>query len=117
MDETTKEFAPNVMRALLDCGEDDDEPGDATGFKILSDKVVGQSRWSVISELIFTEPGQPEGEAWRTKYSSGATESQDEMPFQYAKTVKATRVRLVEKLVKVWQCADGKMTFAADPKP
>lgn len=45
-------------------------------------------------------------DAWRrTTYSRGATESQDERPWEYEKTVKATLVREVEKTVKVWEPA------------
>ena len=34
-------------------------------MSIVSDVLCGHKRWSVVHELTFRLPGQPEGEAWR----------------------------------------------------
>jgi len=43
------------------------------------DRVVGNGRWSVHHERVFSH----EGRFYRTTYSVGATESQDESPYDY----------------------------------
>lgn len=90
--------------------EDDDGSASAEGYRVVSDTICGKSRWSIKFELIFTEPGQEEGTAWRLVYSQGATESQDEVPFQYSDaTVQAKRVRLVSRAVEIYEdCETGK---------
>ncbi len=47
---------------------------------IIRDEITGNSRWSIQHELIFTF----DGKLYRTNYSVGATEMQDEGPFEYA---------------------------------
>lgn len=49
------------------------------GGKTIYDKIVGHRRWSVDHERVF----EHEGRFYRTSYSIGATESQDESPYQY----------------------------------
>ena len=63
------------------------------------DKVVDNTRWSVIHEIIF----EHEGKFYRTSYSVGATEEQDEGPWEYDDEVECTEVHEVEKVVKVWE--------------
>jgi hypothetical protein len=48
--------------------------------RIVSDEIIDHARWSVRHKLIWREPGQSDDEAWKTTYSVGATESQDEGP-------------------------------------
>ena len=43
------------------------------------DKIVGHRRWSVDHERVF----EHEGKFYKTRYSVGATESQDERPYEY----------------------------------
>ena len=50
--------------------------GDGT---IVEDNIVDNSRWSIHHELIFNH----EGKVYRTYYSVGATEQQDEGPWEY----------------------------------
>ena len=97
---TTKKFP---AKELLDLGlPGDHDPEEVT---VISDTITGHRRWSVDHALIFRLPDQPPGEAWMVDYSVGATESQDEGPWEGETEVKATLVREVEKLVKVWEPA------------
>ena len=47
--------------------------------KTISNDIEGHSRWSIHYEAVF----QHEGKFYRTTYSVGATESQDEQPYEY----------------------------------
>ena len=66
---------------------------------VVLDKIIDTTRWSEIHELIFVH----EGKFWRTSYSQGLTEMQDESPWEHVTLVTCTEVQLVEKIVKVWQ--------------
>jgi hypothetical protein len=44
------------------------------------DKIVGHSRWSVHHEVVFRH----DNKFYMTTYSIGATESQDESPYDYS---------------------------------
>jgi hypothetical protein len=50
-------------------------------LKIIKDKMIDSSRWSIHYELIFQEIAT--GKYYRARYSRGATECQDERPFEY----------------------------------
>jgi hypothetical protein len=66
----------------------------------IEDKIVDNSRWSIIHEAIF----QHEGKFYLTSYSVGATEQQDEQPYEYDKDkIECQEVVLVEKVVKVYE--------------
>lgn len=54
---------------------------DAEGYETISDEIYETSRWSVHSELIFKRVS--DGRIFKTNYSRGATEQQDEQPFEY----------------------------------
>ena len=60
--------------------------------KIISDKIVDKHRWSIEREIIFTEP-EDTSKVWKTYYSEGSTENQDERPWYSYGFVKCT-VRL-----------------------
>ncbi len=92
---------------LIDAGLPFD---DGDKYKVISDNITGQSRWSVIHTLIFRESSQSQGDAWRTTYSQGATENQDEQPWEHTKEVKATLVRLVEVVTPTWLPVDAPST-------
>lgn len=66
---------------------------------VVQDEIVDTSRWSVIHEIVF----KYEDKFYSTTYSEGATEMQDESPFQYDEEIDCTEVHQVEKLVKVWE--------------
>lgn len=71
--------------------------------KVISDQITGTSRWSNIYTLVFQLPDQPDDEAYQVSYKTGATECQDESPWEYEKVVTASLVRRVERVVKVWE--------------
>lgn len=50
-----------------------------TGGEIILNEMIDHSRWSVHHRLIF----KFEDKYWETSYSVGATESQDESPWEY----------------------------------
>lgn len=57
------------------------EYGDASdgSFELLTSEIVDTSRWSIMHEAIF----RYKDKFYRTCYSVGATESQDERPYEY----------------------------------
>lgn len=65
----------------------------------IEDTIIDNSRWSIHHKVIF----EYEGKTYQAFYSVGATESQDESPWEYVKEVECTEVHQVEKLVKVWE--------------
>ena len=65
----------------------------------VEDKITGKSRWSIVHRAII----KLDEKFYKVVYQVGATEQQDEGPFEYQKTVECTEVRQVEKLVKVWE--------------
>lgn len=68
---------------------------------IVSERIMDHTRWSVHYEIVFKHT---DGKFYRTNYSKGATESQDERPFQYDDDIiEVEEVHQVEKLVKVWE--------------
>lgn len=85
-----------TMRNILD--EEPDDCGDLVGG-VVEDRIIDTSRWSTIHELIFTY----QGKHYQSTYSCGATEMQDEGPWEYEKEVECTEVQQVEKIVKVWE--------------
>lgn len=62
------------------------------------DKIVDTSRWSVIHEIVFKDNGK----FYQTTYSEGATECQDERPWEYADEVNCYEVELREVTIKKW---------------
>ncbi len=68
---------------------------------VVEDRMIDQSRWSTIHELIFRLPGMPDDLAYQTTYSHGSTEYQDEAPWEDGDAV-CTLVRQVERVIKVW---------------
>jgi len=54
------------------------------------DTIVGHSRWSVQHEIIFRDPAG--SRHWRTWYSVGATENQDEYPWEYDDVIACVEV-------------------------
>ncbi len=73
--------------------------GESEVGEVVEDKVIDTTRWSVIHSLIF----RYEDKHYSTSYSIGATESQDESPWQYEPEVECTEVKKVEKVVEVWK--------------
>lgn len=64
----------------------------------IEDTIVDQSRWSTHHEIIF----KYNDKHYKTEYSVGSTESQDEGPWEYEDEVNCTEVEQREVLVKRW---------------
>jgi hypothetical protein len=64
----------------------------------LLDEITDTSRWSVHHRIIFPYQGR----FYEAHYSEGATEIQDESPWEYDETVECTEVELKEVKVKKW---------------
>jgi hypothetical protein len=77
--------------------------GTRSGCTVISNELIDNDRWSVIYDLIFQLDGQPEDEAWCVCYRRGATEYQDEAPWENEPIVEAALLRRVQKLVTVWE--------------
>lgn len=68
--------------------------------EVISDEITDTSRWSIHYEMIF----KTDGKYFRTHYSRGATECQDESPYEYAADdIECTEVIPVEKTVIVYE--------------
>lgn len=66
--------------------------------KLIEDDIIDTTRWSIIHEIVFEDKGK----FYMTTYSEGATEYQDERPWEYEDEVKCTEVELKEVKVKKW---------------
>lgn len=62
------------------------------------DRIINTTRWSIIHEIVF----ENQGKFYMTTYSEGATECQDEKPWEYDDEIKCTEVELKEVKVKKW---------------
>lgn len=91
----TATFKKEDLRSLVG-GEDCD------GLEVVSDTLIDVGRWSLHYALVLKEKAT--GKFYATNYQRGATESQDEAPFEYdADLIKCTEVRPVEKVVIVYE--------------
>ena len=66
--------------------------------KLIKDDIIDTTRWSIVHEIVFEDKGK----FYMTTYSEGATEYQDERPWEYEDEVKCTEVELKEVKVKKW---------------
>lgn len=64
-------------------------------WSALEDKIIDTLRWSAIHEIIF----ELDGKYWRTEYSCGLTELQDEGPWDYEDEVECEEVE--KKIIQV----------------
>lgn len=64
-------------------------------FEIVEDRITSNSRWSIHHELII----KFDGDYYMAEYSVGATELQEEEPWEYDNEVTFTRVKPVEVTV------------------
>lgn len=65
---------------------------------VIMDDIIDTTRWSIIHEIVFEDNGK----FYRTTYSEGATECQDERPWEYKDEVECEEVELREVKVKKW---------------
>lgn len=66
--------------------------------KLIEDDIIDTTRWSIVHEIVFEDKGK----FYMTTYSEGATECQDEKPWEYDDEIECTEVELKEVKVKKW---------------
>ena len=71
-------------------------------YTAISDKIIDNSRWSVYHKIVFEDNGK----FYSAMYSEGATELQDERPWEYQDEVECIEVELKEVKVKKWVPVD-----------
>jgi hypothetical protein len=65
-------------------------------YEVVERELVDTSRWSHIYSMVFTF----EGKFYRTQYSVGATEQQDESPYEYGPdSIECEEVEPIEVIV------------------
>jgi len=62
------------------------------------DKIIDTTRWSIVHEIVF----ENNGKFYQTTYSEGATEMQDERPWEYEDEIECIEVELREIKIKKW---------------
>lgn len=68
----------------------------------IQDEISDHLRWSVAHDVVFQD--RITGRYFRSYYSEGATESQDESPWQWdPEEIECDEVRPVEKVVIVYE--------------
>lgn len=70
-------------------------------FKLVSTELIDTSRWSLIHEVVYEDLST--GKFYASTYSTGATECQDETPYEYEKEVEMTEVFKKEKTIIVYE--------------
>jgi nitrogen fixation protein len=73
----TRYFPKEDLKEILEAYNDEE----VEGYTKLADRMIDKSRWSIHHELIF----KFEDKFYIAPYSRGATEYQDEVPWQYEK--------------------------------
>ena len=56
--------------------------GEDSNFITIEDRIVGTRRWSVVYEIVVQR--KTDGKYFKDGYRRGATESQDESPYEYS---------------------------------
>lgn len=71
-------------------------------FQTVEDEIVDTTRWSIIRTRVYKDLDT--GRFWRTTFSTGATECQDEGPYEYdGDEIEFGEVFPVEKVVTVYE--------------
>ena len=74
------------------------------GGTTITDRIVGHGRWAVTHERVF----EHEGRFYLTRYSVGATENQDESPYQDGPDeIECPEVVPVERMTTVYEAPTG----------
>ena len=73
-------------------------PYDAKDGVVISDEIVSTSRWAVQHEIIFNYKGK----IYSAGYDVGATEYQDDRPWEYDDWIDCVEVKAVTKTVVVY---------------
>lgn len=66
---------------------------------LVSEEIIDTTRWSVIKEIVFQSK---DGKYYQTTYSEGATECQDEAPWEYEEEIECEEVELREVKIMKW---------------
>lgn len=77
----TKKFPKIALREVI--YEDGAGLPDSSSLEKVSEDLIDTTRWSVITTLIFKHIENGKETFYKVDYSVGATESQDERPFEY----------------------------------
>lgn len=85
----SRTFSGEVLRSILRGTEPD--------YEVVENEINGTSRWSVHYTMVFKELST--GKLYRTHYSEGATEYQDEDPFEYEDELEVDEVEPYEETV------------------
>lgn len=72
---------------------EDDVPYDP-----VHDEIIGHGRWTVEHRIVFAR----DGKFWQTEYNVGATENQEQQPWEYETEVECREVVLQRVLVDKW---------------
>ena len=93
-------FRKDILQALA-YGYDEDN------LEVIEDKVTGTARWSTQREMIFKcwdGAGPDSFKFYRKGYQVGATEMQEERPFEYdPDEIECSEVQPVERTVIVYE--------------
>jgi len=86
-DKAIKIFSKDYLRNELDLP-----------YSAIKNDIIDNSRWSIYHEIIFKDGDK----FYRTSYSVGATECQDESPWEYDDEIECTEVELKQVMVTKW---------------
>lgn len=68
-------------------------------YNALEDNITENSRWSIQHEIIFQDN---DGKFYKAYYSVGATECQDEAPWEYEDNITCYEVKKQKVVVEKW---------------
>lgn len=92
-----KSFDKNTLLEILE--------EEADGYTLLENEIVDTSRWFNIFSIVFKD--KTTGKFYSTDYRVGATECQDEGPWEYQDAVMCTEVEPVEVTVTQYHNVKG----------
>ena len=73
---------------------------DTSLYHVVLDKIVSANRWSILNRLVF----KYQDKFYESTYSRGATEIQDERPYEYEPDeIECKEVYEYEKVVKYYE--------------
>lgn len=74
--------------------------GDHRDYKVIETTITGTGRWSIYKETIIQRIS--DGKYFRTHYSEGATEAQDEQPYDWG-TPEFTEVKPITRTITIYE--------------
>jgi hypothetical protein len=93
MEKTVLRLTPDEGRSIL--YEDHED------FELVTSEIVDNTRWSIVYEDVYQRLSDKK--FFKTTYRKGATEYQDERPYEYLTEAVFEEVFPVEKLVTVYE--------------